>query len=53
MPKTNTEKAFGLISPAIYANYKFSARWELSFDVRYTTTPSSKDMFYHGLIIST
>ncbi|MDR1202977.1 MAG: hypothetical protein LBL58_15290, partial [Tannerellaceae bacterium] len=52
MSETNTRKAFGLISSAIYANYKFSARWELSFDARYTATPPSEDMFYHGIILN-
>jgi hypothetical protein len=52
IPETNTGKAFGLISPAIYANYKFSAQWGGSFDALYTTTPPSKDMFYHGIIMN-
>jgi hypothetical protein len=50
--ETNTGKSFGLISPAIYANYKFSARWELSCDARYTAVPPSKDMFYYGIIMN-
>jgi hypothetical protein len=52
MSETNTGKTFGFISPAVYAHYKFSARWELSFDARHTTTPPSKDMFYHGIIMN-
>ncbi|MDR1682774.1 MAG: hypothetical protein LBS25_05235 [Candidatus Symbiothrix sp.] len=50
--ENHTAKAFGIVSPAVFARYKFSAQWEMSADARYVVNHPSQITFYQGIVMN-
>jgi hypothetical protein len=45
-------RSYGVLSPALFVQYKFTARLEMFADIRYVVTPPPADIFYRGAILN-